>query len=184
MNNQILLVIFVAMTGLALMTQALVAVAFFFFAKKNYEKLRQDFDDLRESAVPFLKASQDVLVRLTPQIEPLTTDVVKAAASMRAISADVAEITAKVRVQVDDAQASTTEVLERLRAQAIRADGMITNLLDLMDRAGVFLQTTVAGPVRQVSGILAGARAVMNSLRSHEPAPRPAPAANDSETFI
>jgi len=184
MTNEMLLVVFVAMTGLALAVQAIVVVAFYFFAKNIYGQVRQDLGELRESAVPFLKTAKEILAQVMPQIEPVTTDVVKAAASMRAISADVADISAKVRTQVDGAQASTTEIVERARFQAARLDAIITATLDGFDRIGVFLQSAVGTPARQIAGILAAAKAIMESLRTPAPAASRAPAANDNETFI
>jgi uncharacterized protein YoxC len=184
MTNEILLTVFVAMTGIALMVQAIVVVSFCLFAKKNYDKMRQDLDDLRESAVPFLKASREALTTIAPHIEPMTTDVVKAAASFRAISVDVADITAKLRIQVDGAQASTTEILDRVRQQAARVDTMVTSALDVIDRLGILLQSAMNSPARRVFGMFAAGKAIMDSLRGPKPVAHTVPAANDNETFI
>lgn len=184
MNTETILVAFVALTGFALLVQAIVLVAIFLSAKKAADKLRQDFDELRQSAAPFITAAREVLTRVGPKIGPVTDDFVKAAANMRTISGDVAEITTKVRGQVEGIQSSTTEVVDRFNKQAVRVDGMVTRTLDAADRVGIFLQTAVGGPARQLAGILAAGKAILESLRTNEPASRRAPTTNDHETFI
>lgn len=188
MNNETLLIVFVAMTGLALATQAAVLLAFFFFAKKSYDKMRHDFDELRESALPFLAASREALTRISPHIGPITTDIVSSVSSLRTISADVADITAKVRVQVNDAQATTTAIVGNVKRQAVRVDSMTTRALDSIDRAGSFLQNIFGSPARQLAGVLSATKAVVDSMRRSGPEIRPdtrhAPATNDSETFV
>lgn len=182
MTNETLLIAFVGLTGFALVVQAIVLLAFFFFAKKSYEKMRQDFEELRESALPFLNLSRETFTRIAPHIEPITTDFVTSIASMRAISADVADITAKVRAQVDGAQASTAEIVDKVKHQADRMDAMLTGMLDVIDRAGAFLQSAVGTPARQLAGVLNAAKAIVDSLRGPGSDTRRAAAANDNET--
>jgi len=184
MTTETTLIAFVALTALALLVQAIILLAIFLSARKSLNKLRQDFDDLRESALPFLNTTRDVLTRVAPKIEPVAEDVVKAASSMRAISSDLAELTAKLRVQMDGVQTSVAEIADRAKLQAARLDGILTRLLDLADHAGDFLQKTVAVPARQLAGILAAAKATLESLRTYEPAARRSPANNDDESFI
>lgn len=184
MSNESILIAFVALTGFALLVQAIVLVAIFLTGKKALEKLRKDFEDLRQSAVPLFTATRDVLAKIAPKIEPITSDVVHTTASLRAVSSDLAGITAKVRTQVEGVESSTSDVLERFRRQAVRVDSMVTQTLDAADRAGAFLQTTVSVPARQLTGILAAAKAILESLRGREPAPRRAQPANDHETFV
>jgi hypothetical protein len=184
MSNEAILIAFVALTGFALLVQAIVLVAIFLTAKKAFEKMRRDFDDLRQTAVPLFTATRDVLTKIAPKIEPITSDVAVAAASLRTVSADLAGITSKVRVQVEGVETSTSDVLERIRRQTVRVDTMVTQALDAADRAGAFLETTVSVPARQLTGILAAAKAILESLRARRTAPRRTQPANDHETFV
>src|SRR5579863_4624494 len=102
-NHETILIVFVAMTAVALMVQAIVLLAFFLAARKSYDKMRLEFEELRESAMPLMNASRDVLAqfgphlaRIAPHIEPITADLVKTAANVRVISTDAAEILSKV----------------------------------------------------------------------------------------
>lgn len=184
MNSQTILVVFVALASIAFVAQAAILLVIVFAAKKALEKLRQDFDELRENAVPFFTTSRETLARIAPKIEPLTTDLVKAVANASAISSDLAQITGKVRTQVETVQISTTELVERAKVQAARVDSIVTTALDTADRIGVFLQHSVSVPARQLSAILAAARAVIDSLRNSSAASQPVHTSNDHETFI
>jgi hypothetical protein len=65
-------------------------------------------------------------------------------------------------------------------------DSMLTNTFNAVDRAAGFMSDTVSKPMRQLSGILASAKAVVESLRSGVPEPLPPgdPARGDKDMFV
>ena len=73
-------------------------------------------------------------------------------------------------MQAADVQSAANEIIERVRRQASRLDTMLSNVLDAVERASVFMADTVAKPMRQLSAILASAKAVVESLRTVDPA--------------
>ena len=188
MNNETLLIAFVGLTALALLVQATILVAIFFAAKKTIGKLLQDSEEYRDTLLPFLTASRDILTKVGPKIEPIAEDVVKTVASVRVISGDVADFTVKMRGQVANVETTTADVLDKVKVQTARIDGMVTQTLDAADRMGGYIEQTVSAPVRKVSGILAAAKAIVESLRSTKPAaahvqPATDPVA-DTEDFV
>lgn len=180
----LILIIFVGLTTLALLVQAVILVAVIVAGKKAFESLRGEFEELRTSALPLLKTSQQFFDRLSPDIGPLTSDVIKTAANMKTITGDVAVLTTNLRTQAEDVQASANEALERIKLQAARVDMMVTNLLDATDRATGFLENAVSVPVRQFAGVLAAVKAIVETLRHAEPTTRRVQPANDHESFI
>jgi methyl-accepting chemotaxis protein len=150
--------IFAGVAALALLLQALVLLAIFFGVRKAVSTLREDFDDLRSSVMPFVKDAHEVFTRVAPKIEETT--------------ADVAELTHSLRAQSEDLKAATAEIIEKARRQAGRIDSMTTAVLDAADRAGTFVNDAVSKPMRQISGILASVKAVVDTLRAPEPAAR------------
>jgi methyl-accepting chemotaxis protein len=150
--------IFAGVAALALLLQALVLLAIFFGVRKAVSTLREDFDDLRSSVMPFVKDAHEVFTRVAPKIEETT--------------ADVAELTHSLRVQSEDLKVATAEIIEKARRQAGRIDSMTTSVLDAADRAGTFVSDAVSKPMRQISGILASVKAVVETLRAPEPAAR------------
>jgi methyl-accepting chemotaxis protein len=179
-----ILMVFVALTAIALLVQAIILVAVFFAGKKAFDSLRGEFEELRTSALPVLNISRQFFERLGPDIGPVTSDVIKTAANLKTITSDMAELTTKVRTQVEDVQTSANEALERIKQQAARVDIMVTNLLDAADRVTGFLENAVSVPVRQFAGVLAAVKAIVETLRHAEPPTRRVQPNNDHESFI
>jgi methyl-accepting chemotaxis protein len=182
-STETLLTVFVGLTALALLVQAVILVAIVLAAKKAFESLRSEFEELRESAVPVLKISRDLFERVGPNVGPMASDFVTTAANLKTISTDIATVSTKLRAQVEDVQTSAADVVEQLKHQAVRVEALINEALDALERLSAFLQSAVSVPARQVAGVLAAAKAVMGSFRSFEPERRAQPA-NDHESFI
>jgi hypothetical protein len=158
-DSQIVQLVIAAIVALALLMQALVLLAIFIALRKAATKIREDINDLSSAVTPFVKDARELFVRVAPRIEQTT--------------ADVAAMTHSLRVQSADVQSAAAEIVERTRRQASRIDTMTTGVLDAADRAGAFVSDAVAKPMRQLSGILASVKAVVETLRAPEPAPRP-----------
>jgi len=62
-------------------------------------------------------------------------------------------------------QSSVHEILERIRRQSVRVDGMLTDLLNSVDRTGVFIANSVSKPIRQINRVMGTVRAVVDTLR-------------------
>lgn len=179
-----LLIVFVGLTAVALLVQAIILVAAFFAGKKAIESLRGEFEELRESALPVLKISRQFFDRIGPDIGPVTADVIKTAANLKTMTSDMAALTTSLRTQVEDVQTSANEALERIKQQAARVNIMVSNLLDAADRVTGFLENTVSVPVRQFAGVLAAVKAIVETLRHTEPPMRRVQPNNDHESFI
>jgi predicted PurR-regulated permease PerM len=129
-------------------------------------------EDLRSAVMPVIENTRNLLVRVTPRIEQTT--------------ADLAVLTRTLRNQVADVQAASDEIIGRARLQASRVDNMLSNVLDAVDRAGTFMANTVTKPMRQLSALLASAKAVIESLRSTDGATRAQAnrASGDNDLFV
>jgi hypothetical protein len=110
--------------------------------------------------------------------------VTRLAPKLEAAGNDLAATAQGVREQTASLHEATQQMIERVNLQAARVDTMVSDALDSVDRAGNFVVRTVDKPVRQVSGILAAVKAVLDTLRSYEPPMRRAEAANESEPLV
>jgi hypothetical protein len=158
---QLIVVLAVAVT---MLLQAFALLAIFLQLKKAAASMREDVKELRESVLPVLESARELLAHTGPKIE--------------AAVIDAAAITHNLRRQTVDVQQAATEVIERMRRQSARADSMLTNVMDAADKTANFMTEQVSKPVRQISGLLASAKAVVDSLRSTADQPPP-PAGND-----
>jgi uncharacterized protein YoxC len=144
--------------ALALLMQAIILLAMFLGMRKAAKSLKEEIEDVRSSVMPVVNDTRELLTRLsrlTPKLESTITD--------------AAELTSKLRAQTADVEAAVEDILERVRKQTSRVDNMFSGTLDTVDRASVFVTETIVKPVRQISGLLAGLKAIIESLRSAQP---------------
>jgi len=169
---QIALLVIAGVVALALLLQALVLLGIFFGMRKAYETAQKEIDELRASALPFIQESREFINRVAPKIE--------------ATSVDVAAITHTLRLETAQLQSAANDLVQRARKQADRLDAMATSILDTADRAGSFMSSAVNKPVRQVSGVLASIKAVVETLRgpNHAPRARTNHGSGDPEMFV
>jgi hypothetical protein len=166
MDNQTLLVIFVGLTGFALLVQAIVMLAAFLTVRKTVISLQSDVHELRASAMPIIEKSRDTLEKLAPKIE--------------SVSNDVSDVVRTLREQTHQFQLVAGDVLDRVHRQTSRVDNMFTGVVDGVEHASNVVVDSVARPVRQVSAFLAGAKAFLGVLATgRRPGERVAVTANE-----
>jgi ABC-type transporter Mla subunit MlaD len=149
-----------AVVGGTLLLQVILLVVILFGVRKAAAAVRDDINEIRDTIRPLITETHELLVRVGPKIES-TSD-------------DLAALTHSLREQSTSVQSTVTEISERARHQAGRIDFMLTSALDKADRAGAIVNDTVAKPLRQLTGILAGIKAVVENLRAPQaPGPKP-----------
>jgi len=177
-DNQTVQLILVALIALAMVVQAIVLMAAVVAMRKAASSLLEKVEEFRSSVVPLVNKTRELVTRVAPKIE--------------GSAEDLAVLTRSLRRQTDDVQAAAEEIVTRARRQAGRIDTMLSNLLDALERAGIFMADTVAKPMRQVSALMASAKAVVESLRNSQPQPQPPPASrpqanhapNDTDQYV
>jgi signal transduction histidine kinase len=168
LDNQTILLAIVAVTASAVLLQAIILLAIFISLRKAARSLKEEAEELRSALMPIIYNTRDLFTRLAPKVEATVTD--------------VAEITHGLRTQTADVQSMVAEVLGRLRRQTRRVDIMLTGMLDAVDRANDFVNDAVCRPVRQLSRLLASAKAIVESLRSAEPSQRQSRASREASS--
>jgi phage-related protein len=170
MDHETIELILIAVTAAAVLLQAFVLLAMYLGLRKSSRAIIEQIEDLKSSIAPFVENARGLLERVGPKLEGTTSD--------------VAEIVRALKVQAAEAEASVSEVLQRVRKQTNRIDEMITGLLNAADRAGDYVAGVVHGPVRQISGVLAAVKAIVESLRTPIPEAHETRTSRDRETFI
>lgn len=179
LNKETIMLAFVAVTALAVLMQAIILLAILVSLRKAARSIKEQVEDLRSSVMPVIYNTREFMTRFAELYE-------KIAPKIEASAADLAELTQGLRVHTAQIQTSTLEVLERVRRQSSRVDGMVTSVLDAVDRAGGFIAEVVSKPVRQISGMLASIKAIVESLSKPPGDGRPAPrsASQDKDMFV
>jgi len=63
-------------------------------------------------------------------------------------------------------------IMQRVDRQTQRLDSLLTSGLNALDRTAVAIESAVAAPVRQVNGIFAAVKAVVETYRAETPRPK------------
>lgn len=157
-NQETLLLIFVAATGAAVLLQALVLLAMFVTLRKSTKAMQTEIEELRGTVTPVLSRTKDFLDNVGPKLE--------------SVAGDLAELAHGLRAQSAELQESATEIMERVRRQTGRLDAMCTDLLDTADRTTRVVIQVIQSPLRQVAALAAFAKAMVNALRTPTPRTR------------
>ena len=164
------LIVFVGLTSVALFGQFIVMLMAYFMVRKNVSTVRDEVSEIRSTVMPMLNRSKELLEKVAPKVESVAADVADMAQSAR-------EQTAHIRFTAD-------EVLARVYRQTSRVDNMITNVADGMEHAGNVVADSVTKPVRQVSAILAAAKAFLGVLATGRLPDRQAEVIADQDMFV
>jgi uncharacterized protein YoxC len=160
----------IAIIAFAVMLQTIILLAVFVGLGKTAKLIKEEIEVMRSSVIPALKNASEVLARVSPKFESTVTD--------------VSELTRMVRKQAAEVEVSIEQVLEGVRRQTSRIDGMVTDTLDAVDKASSYATRVVGKPARQLSGILAGIRAAIETLTSNPGRSRRGQSVDDKDMFI
>ena len=154
-------IIVLALVAVAVLLQVILVIAIFAGVSKMGKTIKEEVEDMHSSVMPIVYNARELMANVTPKIETTVDDL---AAVMHAL-----------RTQSKEVETVGTEVLERLRRQSGRLDTMMSGLLDTVDKTGAAVADAVNRPVKQISGLLASAKAVVESLRETAVPPPHAP---------
>lgn len=174
LNNETLLLIFVACTGAAVLLQAIVLLALLVTARKALKLAQEQVEELRANVLPVVTDTKRLLSTVGPKIE--------------SVAADMAAITRTARSQGVKLEESATNVLQLVSRQTNRVDLMLTNVLDTVDRVGAVVADALSVPIRQLAGVTAFARAAIGTFLGGPPRPQSEPRsthlAADKDLFV
>ena len=161
MNNETLLVIFVGITGFALLVQAIVMLMAFITVRKTIVAMQSEFSELKTTALPILAKSKETLDKSKEILD-------RVAPKIEGVAADAADLARTVRQQTQEFQVVAAEILDRVHRQTSRVDNMFTSVIDGVEHTTNVVAETVSKPVRQATAMLAGAKAFLTALATRQ----------------
>lgn len=144
------LTVFVALTGIAVLLQAVILGALYFAMRKSSARMEALAVEIKTKALPTLETAQAMLAELRPQLT--------------VIADNLTETTHSVRSQVERVDATVNDVVDRARLQIIRADELLSRTLDRVEETSDMVHNTVVSPVRQFAGLIQGVTAGIEFL--------------------
>lgn len=136
---------FVIVAALAIVMQALILAGMFVALKKTSDQV--------------LRLSSEVSTKLIPVLEKTNNLLEESRSRITSVMADTAEIAHLARNQANRFDRVVGEGMELLRVQIVRADQVISGVLESLEDAHAQVRRTVSGPVTQVVALLRGVKA-------------------------
>jgi hypothetical protein len=144
------LTVFVALTGVAVLLQAVILAALYLAMRKSSARMEALAVEVKTKALPSLETAQAILTELRPKLT--------------VIADNLTETTYSVRSQVERMDATVNDVVDRARLQIIRGDELLTRTLDRVEETSDIVHDTVVSPVRQFAGLIQGVTAGIEFL--------------------
>ena len=185
-NLEVLFIIFIVITGVAVSIQAGILLAMFLVVRKAIKMGTDHADEFKQKLTPVLEVSHKFLTTGHDLIDSTRSLVARIDPRVESTVKEIERMTQELHSQVTRLQQSVDDVAQKARHQVDRVDGITTSFLNSVDRAGKFVNQAVDVPVRHASGIVAAAKAIVETLRipterraRRDAQPAPAPAAHD-----
>jgi hypothetical protein len=141
------------------------------------------FMQLRTAIATFTRIALQLQARLDPILTRTNRILEDSEERIASIMGDGAEIARLARGQAQKVDRVLTDMAERLRIQVVRADHILTGVLEVIEETGTTFRSKVWKPVRQASAILKGIKAGLEFIRSGR-RPEPDSVTQDEELFI
>jgi len=169
------MILILAGVTIAVLLQAGVLFGILLTMRKAVQMAREEADEYREKLTPIIETGSQLLTTGKDLVVSTETLINKLKPELEAAVTELSKMTHEVHAQVNRLQASVDEIAQKARHHADRVDGMTTSFLDGVDRFGTFLNEAVQVPVRQVNGVIAAVKAVVDTLRTPAPPRQPRP---------
>lgn len=142
--------IFIAVTAVAVLLQAVLLLAMYLTMRKTSSRLESLAEQVQTNVMPVVRETSALLASSRGRIEEVV--------------GDIASTTSMVRGQVERIDAALSDVIDRARLQVIRADEVVGRTLDRVDEVSEAVHHKVISPVRQLSGIMSGLTVGLDAL--------------------
>lgn len=149
-----IILVFVAIAALALAVQTIGMIAVLMVARKAAKNMREEMEQYRSSLMPLILRAREVVQNVAPKVE--------------SAAEELSIITTKLREQTAEVQVAANDIISKAQHQVGRADHIVSTVFDRVERAGTFMSDAVSKPMRQLSGVIASVRAVVDTLRQPE----------------
>jgi hypothetical protein len=152
-----LLRIFIAVTTLAVVAQALILLGLYLAVRKSSARMEALATEVRSKVLPTIDTVQNMLVEIRPKLDVMTVN--------------LSESSTLVRNQLARLDATLTDALDRTRLQVIRADELLNRTMDRVEETSDAVHKTVISPLRQVNGLMSaistGVEVFLGQKRRH-----------------
>jgi len=154
-GNETMQLVILVLVAIALVVNSALVVIMLVGLGKLSKTMKNEIADIRASVMPMVYDTRELLSNISPKIESSADDLSAILHTLRSQSAAFESV--------------GTDLAERLRRQASRVEGVLSGLITTADRTSNAVADSVGGPIRKVAGLVASARAIVETLRAPAP---------------
>ena len=162
--------IFTGVAALAIVLQMLILLGMYLQVRQMNAHITRITSELHE--------------RLDPILSRIHLLLEESSGNFRQMVSDGAELTHLARSQAQKVDRVFSEAVDRLRDQILRADQILTGVLEQVEDAGSQFRKTVLEPVQQATAFIRGIKSGIDFLRARQRSPERAQQQPDEELFI
>jgi len=122
--------------------------------------------------------------KFDPLAQSVTEILTNAREPLRAITTNLAEISKMLRGRTSDVDELLAKLVGESRAQVIRTDRMVSDLVQKVETTSDAVQRGVLAPIQEVSAIIKGMQAGLEFLFSRRRTTSASEAAQDEQLFL
>ncbi len=167
---EVYLTIFIGLTTVALVAQAVALVLAYMRLAKLDEETKATRQQVREQLGPILRNVEDTSITVRE--------------NSRVIFDDLSAMSYTARKQVDKFDRISDELADRLRLQIIRVDELLTVTLDNLEHAGTAVRENVIGPVKEAAAVIQGVKAAIEFINARRGKERRPSGRSEEDLFI
>lgn len=157
-----LMMIFVGLIALALLLQGVGFIIAAIFGAKLLHRVNGIAKEVHERTAPMIDKTSALISELGPRVQ--------------SISVNAEHITSAVRAKVDEVGDTVSQLNRtaldansRARSHMARADSIVSDALQATDEISHTITDSIRAPVRQIAGVLAGVKAMIDKLIEKSP---------------
>lgn len=150
MDLMTLLIVFIAVTAVAVVLQTLILAGVGITVFKIGKRMQSMQEKVNEQVLPMMEKTRTLVDQSIPKLEKVVDN--------------ITESSVVVRSQAEKIDGAVTQIVESVRKQAERIDVMTTRTLERVDSTAATVQSTVTAPIRRIGGVLEGVIAGVGNL--------------------
>ena len=166
------LLVYSGLVAVAVLVEAIALGALAFATAKLMKQISELTNEAKGKVYPILESVRDITEKGQHIAEIARNVAADTEPKIKRVTTNIADTTDVYRAKLAEVDSLITDTTSKARKQSDRVDGMITGVLTRTGEVAAHVQSAIMQPVKQVSGLVSGAKAGIESL-IHSFAQRP-----------
>lgn len=168
------LLVFVAIVAFGFLLQGIAVLVLALAGKKLMERVADLTTEAKGKVYPILESVRDISVKGQDIAEVARNVMRDTEPKIKRVTTNIADTSDVYRAKVAQVDALITDTTVKAQRQSDRVDAIVTNAISKTSETAVNIGNAILMPVRQMSGLVSGARTSIDSLIARFTAkPRP-----------